>query len=306
MPVQNENAGDRQMAERIETGLVRRTRGARQLTRIRLEDIRANPDQPRKAFSENAIVELAGSIRRYGLLSPLTVRKGGSGGYELIAGERRLRALRLLGESETDALVLDVRDRDSALIALIENLQRENLSFFEEAEAYQALLDGHGLSREELAGRLSRSQSAVANRLRLLKLPPSVRAEISLGGLSERHARALLRLSAEEDQLEALRKAIKGQMNVRELESLIERMLCEKAIGRQRVRGVYRDHRMFVNAMLNTVRALQESGAGVTSTVTERTDGVEIRVIIPRTKSNSAESEKSCLAQMEDGAYNIR
>lgn len=269
------------MAERAETGLLRRSRGVRQLTRVRLEDIRANPDQPRKSFSENAIVELAGSIRRYGLLSPLTVRKSGEGGYELIAGERRLRALRLLGESETDALVMDVRDRDSALIALIENLQRENLSFFEEAEAYQTLLEGHGLSREELAGRLSKSPSAVANRLRLLKLPPSVRAGISVNGLSERHARALLRLSDEKDQLEALHRAVKGQMNVRSLEGLIERMICERAAGRQNVRGVYRDHRMFVNAMLNTVRTLQESGVGVTSTVTERAEGVEIRVMIP-------------------------
>lgn len=270
------------MAERMETGLTRRTRGARHLTRVRLNEIRANPDQPRKSFSENAIVELAGSIRRYGLLSPLTVRRCKAGGYELIAGERRLRALRLLGETETDALVMEVCDQDSALIALIENLQRENLSFFEEAEAYQALLEGQGLSRGELAGRLSKSPSAVANRLRLLKLPPSVRAAIAVNGLSERHARALLRLSEENDQLEAAGAAVRRQMNVRELESLIERMLREKAAANQRVRGVYRDHRMFVNALLNTVRALQQTGVGVTSTVTERAEGVEIRVIIPR------------------------
>lgn len=269
------------MAERMETAFIRKPRGARQLTRVRLEEIRPNPDQPRKSFPENAIVELAGSIRRYGLLSPLTVRKTAEGGYELIAGERRLRALRLLGESETDALVLQVRDRDSALIALIENLQREDLSFFEEAEAYQTLLSGHGMSRDELAGRLSKSPSAVANRLRLLKLPPSVRAGISAGGLTERHARALLRLSDEKDQLEALHRAVVSRMNVRSLEGLIERMILDKAAGQRKVRGVYRDHRMFVNAMLNTVRTLQESGVGVTSTVTERAEGVEIRVVIP-------------------------
>lgn len=271
------------MAERMENMLMRRTRGGRQLTRVRLSEIAPNPAQPRRVFSENAIVELAGSIRRYGLLSPLIVRRTEAGGYELIAGERRLRALRLLGEEETDAQVLAAGDRESALIALIENVQRENLSFFEEAEAYQALVSEHGMSREELAARLSRSPSAVANRLRLLKLPASVRAGISVNGLTERHARALLRLSGEEEQLEALDRAVKHQMNVRGLEQLIERMLREKA-AKPSVRGVYRDHRMFVNAMMNTVRTLQESGAGVTSKVVERGDGVEITVMIPRSQ----------------------
>ena len=273
------------MAERMENMFARRARGTRQLTRIRLQEIAPNPAQPRRTFSENAIVELAGSIRRYGLLSPLIVRRTGPGSYELIAGERRLRALRLLGEEETDAVVMNASDRESALIALIENLQRENLSFFEEAEAYQTLLSEHGLSREELAGQLSRSPSAVANRLRLLKLPASVRAAVIVNGLTERHARALLRLSGEEDQLEALEKAVKGQMNVRALEQLIERMLREKATARQTVRGVYRDHRMFVNAMLNTVGSLPESGVGVTSRGVDRSDGVEITVVFPRMNS---------------------
>ena len=268
------------MAERMENMLMRRMRGGRQLTRVRLHEISPNPSQPRRAFSENAIMELAGSIRRYGLLSPLIVRRT-EAGYELIAGERRLRALLLLGEEETDAVVMAAGDRESALIALIENIQRENLSFFEEAEAYQSLLTEHGLNREELAGRLNRSPSAVANRLRLLKLPPAVRAAICIHGLTERHARALLRLNGEQGQLEALDKAVKQQMNVRALEQLIERMLREKT-EKPVVRGIYRDHRMFVNAMLNTVRTLQESGAGVTSRVVDRGDGVEITVMIPR------------------------
>lgn len=278
---------DRQVAEKMENMLMRRTRGGRQLTRVRLTEIEPNPAQPRRSFSENAIVELAGSIRRYGLLSPLIVRRRESG-YELIAGERRMRALRLLGEEETDALVMAAGDRESALIALIENVQRENLSFFEEAEAYQALLTEHGLTREELAGRLSRSPSAVANRLRLLKLPPPVRAGVIIGGLTERHARTLLRLSCEAEQLEALDKAVKHQMNVRGLEQLIERMIREKA-ARPTVRGVYRDHRMFVNAMMNTVRTLQESGAGVTSRVVDKGDGVEITVMIPRARLRETE-----------------
>lgn len=273
------------MAERAEGLWLRRGRSGRQITRVKLSDIAPNPAQPRKSFSENAIVELAGSIRRYGLLSPLIVRKTGPETYELVAGERRLRALRLLGENDADAVVLNVADRDSALIALIENLQRENLSFFEEAEACQTLLNDHGLSREELSGYLSKSPSAIANRLRLLKLPPSVRAGVCAGGLSERHARALLRLTDEQSQLEVLDKAIRGRLNVRSLEQLIEKMLLNRPAPQPRIRSVCRDHRLFVNAMLDTVRTLQESGAGVTSTVIDRTDAVEITVVIPRRRA---------------------
>lgn len=285
MLMQIKAEGDEQVAERIEAIRNRRDKGGRPLTRVPLDRISPNPAQPRRTFSDGAIVELAGSIRRYGLLSPLIVRRSGPDAYELIAGERRLRALKLLGETAADAVVLSVADRDSAIIALIENLQRENLSFFEEAEAYQTLLTEHGLSREELAGRLSRSPSAVANRLRLLRLPASVRAGISAGGLTERHARALLRLSGEEDQLAALDKAVRQQLNVRALEQLIERMLADQATPAPRIRTVYRDHRIFVNAMLDTVRTLQESGAGVTSTVVDRANAVEITVVIPHCRA---------------------
>lgn len=280
---------DRAVAERTENLFMRRPRSTRPLARIRLEAIAPNPSQPRQLFPESSIIELAGSIRRYGLLSPLIVRRLAADRYELIAGERRLRALKLLGEEETDAIVMTTDDRESALIALIENLQRENLSFFEEAEAYQALLSEHGLSREELAGRLSRSPSSVANRLRLLKLPPAVRAGISIGGLTERHARALLRLSSEEDQMQALDKAVRNQMNVRSLEQLIERMIRDRAAPRRSVRIACRDHRLYVNAMLDTVRALRESGAGVISTVTDRPDATEITVLIPRTPAAARE-----------------
>ena len=270
------------MAEKTEHLFVRRARGGRQLTQIRLSGISPNPAQPRRSFSEKSISELADSIRRYGLLSPLIVRRTGPDRYELVAGERRLRALRLLGEDETEAIILTAGSRESALIALVENLQRENLSFFEEAEAYQALLTGHGLTRDELGARLGKSPSAIANRLRLLKLPDSVRAAVSGGGLTERHARALLRLSSESEQLDAADKAVRMQLNVRALEQLIERMIRSRVSSGQTVRGVYRDHRMFVNAMMNTVRSLQSSGVGVTSRVIDRADGVEITVIIPR------------------------
>lgn len=276
------------MAERIEKMFHGRVRSARQLTRISLREIVPNPAQPRRAFSENAINDLAASIRQYGLLSPLIVRRMGPGRFELIAGERRLRALRLLGETETDAVVLSADSRESALIALVENLQRENLNFFEEAEACHSLLTDHHLTRDELAARLGKSPSALANRLRLLKLSPAVRAGVTIGGLTERHARALLRLPDEAMQQQALERAVRLQLTVRALDQTIDRMLHEAAAPRPAPRIVCRDHRLFVNAMLDAVRTLQQSGSGVTSRVTDRPDGVEITVLIPRAPVSDA------------------
>jgi len=138
------------------------------------------------------------------------------------------------------------------------------------------------VARGEVAARVGRSASSIANRLRLLKISPAVRAEIDAGGLTERHARALLRLETEEEQAEAARRAIQMQLTVRALEQLIERMLAKNRSAGRRMRGVYRDHRLFVNTMMSTVRTLQSSGIGVTSRVKELPDGVEITVIIPK------------------------
>ena len=260
---------------------MRRGKTLKTLRRIRLDEIEANRAQPRQIFDEEGIEELAQSIRRYGLLSPPLVREA-EFGYELIAGERRLRALKKLGAEEIDVIVMNADDRESALVALIENLQRENLTFFEEAEAYRALIGEYGMTRDELAARVGRSASSVANRLRLLKLGTSVRTVIQEGGLTERHARALVRLEGEEEQLEAANKAVRMQMTVRALEQTVERMLTQKRTLTQRVQGVYRDHRLFLNTMLNTVRTLQTSGVDVTSRVRELPEGVEITVLIPK------------------------
>jgi len=252
----------------------------RRVLRLPVAEVRPNPRQPRQIFDEEGLRELASSIARHGILQPLSVRRRGDA-WELIAGERRLRAARMAGLETVPCIETAVNEDESALLALVENLQRQDLHYFEEASAIADYLQRAGCTQEEAAKRLGRSPSALANKLRLLRLSPECQRELMEGELTERHARALLRLSDEKDQLEALHRAVKGQMNVRSLEGLIERMICERAAGRQNVRGVYRDHRMFVNAMLNTVRTLQESGVGVTSTVTERAEGVEIRVMIP-------------------------
>ena len=171
---------------------------------LRTDELQPNPVQPRTVFDEDSLAELAESIRSYGILHPLTVRRR-AGRYELVAGERRLRAARLAGLREVPCVLMDVNMEDAGLIALIENLQRRDLDFLEEANGIRQLIRMFGMSQEEAARRLGKSQSAVANKLRILKLPEDLLETLRERGLSERHARALLRLPDDESRRAALR-----------------------------------------------------------------------------------------------------
>lgn len=260
----------------------------RSVMRIPLESIRANPYQPRRTFSETSIADLAESIRLHGLLSPLLVRRIGAERYELIAGERRLRALSMLGRTLADAIVLTAFDSDCALLALVENLQRENLHYLDEAEAYRAILNEHGVTQDKLARSLALSPSALANRLRLLKLSDAVREQLRETGLSERHARALLRLEREEDQLALVKEAHERRMSVKQLEERIGRMLHSgSAPVRQHVSRTVRDNRILINAVLDTVKELRRIGVSADSRVEEREGAVDVIVTI-RTKQNES------------------
>ena len=188
------------------------------------EDIAPNPVQPRKLFDEKALEELSQSIRSYGILNPLTVRCRG-GKYELVAGERRLRAAKLAGLQEVPCILLDVNMEDASLIALIENLQRRDLDFIEEAVGLSRLIGMFGMSQEEAARRIGKSQSAVANKLRLLKLPRDVLEKLRSYGLSERHGRALLRLTDPNAQRMALEYIAANQLTVAATEEYIEALL---------------------------------------------------------------------------------
>ena len=254
----------------------------RAVQRIPLRSILPRPYQPRQSFSEESIASLAESIRLHGLLTPLLVRRIDAEQYELIAGERRLRALDLLGRTHADAIVLSAYDRDCALLALIENLQRENLHYLDEAAAYRRILDEHDVTQEQLAQTLSLSASALANRLRLLKLPGAVRAFVRESGLSERHARALLRLSDESAQLRLAREAADRRMSVKQLESRIGQLLrAAVSPAEPRVSRVVRDNRIVINAVLDTVRELNRIGVQAAGRVEEREDAVDVIVTIP-------------------------
>ena len=223
--------------------------------------IQPNPSQPRRVFDSAALQELAASIAQFGILQPLTVRRTPDG-MELVAGERRLRAARLAGLSEVPCILLSVDDEESGLLALIENLQRRDLDCWEEAEALSRLIARYGLSQEETARRLGRSQPAVANKLRLLRLPDSVRQFLQENGLTERHARALLRLGTEEQQLAAAQVFCRRRMNVAAAEAYIEDLLHRQQVAPPKGRTTYiiKDVRLFLNSVDRGLHLMRQAG----------------------------------------------
>ena len=200
----------------------------REIINIKTEQIIPNTYQPRKNFNEEALMELSQSIKEHGIIQPLTVRKIG-GIYELVAGERRWRAARMLLLEEVPCTILDITDRESAQIALLENLQREDLNFIEEAEAYYNLIHDHNFTQEEIAIKMGKKQSTISNKLRLLKLSEKVRELCINNFLTERHARALLTIPSEELQIKIIKQVVKEKLNVQATEELINKELLKLA-----------------------------------------------------------------------------
>ena len=211
-----------------------------------VDQLRPNPAQPRRQFARR-LEELAASIREHGILQPLSVRRGAEG-LELVSGERRLRAARLAGLSQVPCMVVDVDQESSSLLALVENLQRRDLDFWEEALALDQLIHTYSLSQEEAARRIGKSQSAVANKLRLLKLSPAALQRLRDAGLSERHARALLRLDGEEAQLSALDHIIAQGLNVAQTDAYIDALLSPRARPKKPT-YLIKDVRLFLNTV---------------------------------------------------------
>lgn len=257
---------------------------------ISVEKITPNRAQPRKTFTDSALESLADSISRHGVLQPLLVRKTGDR-FELIAGERRLRASIMAGLREVPCIIKESDERDSAQIAIIENLQREDLNMFEEAEAIRALIDTCGLTQESAATQLSCSQSYIANKLRLLKLPELQRHAILECGLTERHARALLRLRDNDERADAIALIIKRRLNVAATEEYIEALLCERErteaaeknakIERDfKKRLLTRDMRLFYNSIDRAVESVRDCGFAVEASREARDDGTVISIFV--------------------------
>ena len=245
-------------------------------------DILPNPNQPRRRFDYDELEGLAQSIRANGILQPLLVRQLENGKFELIAGERRLRAARLIGLTKVPCIINDISESDSAVFAVIENLQRQNLDYFEEAEALAILISDYRMSQEELCKKLGKAQSTLSNKLRLLKLNEEMRYKISRAGLSERHARALLSLTDEVQRARALSIIIDRHLTVSESESLIEQMLRKKEAPKRQILKGFKDIRIFINTLNNAVDAIRRAGIDADSVKTETDEYVEYIVRIPK------------------------
>lgn len=240
-----------------------------------------NPYQPRQSFDSLAIEELANSIREYGIIQPITVRRLSKDLYELVTGERRLRAAKSLCRPTVPAIIVNITDNDSAVMALIENLQRKELGFFEEAEGYQRLIADHGMTQEEVAAKTGKKQSTVANKLRILKLSPYLKKIVSDNKLTERHARALLRLPEEEMQWKALMQIVEKNMNVRAADEYIDALLeeikereaaekaAEKAAAPVVVKRKRSDYRIFLNTIEKALDMVREAGVNPVTKKTE-------------------------------------
>lgn len=253
---------------------------------IALGQLRPNPQQPRQSFDQEALLQLAESIRSCGILQPLTVRRT-EAGYELVAGERRLRAARIAGLRAVPCLVIQAEDADSALLALIENLQRQELDCWEEAAALSRLIGRYGLRQEEVARRLGCSQSAVANKLRLLRLPEDVRTKLREGGLTERHARALLRLTDPETQRQALGHILRRGLNVAQTEAYIAQLLRQAQTTPPRGRSTYiiKDVRLFLNSVDRGVHLMQQAGVAAGWERQDTEQEIRLTIRIPRRKT---------------------
>ena len=248
-----------------------------------IAEIRANPAQPRRLFGEERLRELAESIRLHGILQPLTVRST-EDGWELVAGERRLRAARMAGLSAVPCLPVTMDDDQSALMALVENLQREDLHYLEEAGAIAAYLKRTGLTQEEAAEKLGRSSSAVANKLRLLRLSPACAEILLKTGLTERHARALLRLEDESERLDALRRIAAGHMTVAQAEQYIDKRLRALQTTPPRGRRTYiiKDVRLFLNSVDHGLRLIRDAGVAAEGSREETDDAILLTIRIPK------------------------
>ena len=242
--------------------------------------IRPNPGQPRKIFDPAGLQELAASIAEYGIVQPLTVRRR-DGFYELVAGERRLRAARMAGLREVPCILLSVDEAQSGMVALVENLQRRDLDYIE-----ARLMRLYGLSQEQAAQRVGKSQSAVANKLRLLRHSPQVLAMLRENQLSERHARALLRLPEEEDRLAVLQTVIRQQLNVAKTEAYIDAYLAKKNAQEPPKRGIrkliVRDVRLFLNSVNHSLELVRSAGIQAETKQEETDREIVLTIRLPK------------------------
>lgn len=251
---------------------------------IASDSIKPNKNQPRRYFDREKLKELSDSIAQCGIIQPLSVRKCDAG-YELIAGERRLRAAKMAGLREVPCIILDVDTCQSSVLALVENIHRQNLDFIEEAEGIYQMIQVYGLSRDEVAKRLGKSQSAISNKLRLLKIPGEILFIVRENGLTERHARALLRLEDDNDKIKVLEQIISRDLNVAATEKLIDKFIEDKNSAEEKSSApvyIIKDIRLFLNTITHGMDIMKKSGIFAEYGKDETENDITVTIKIPK------------------------
>ena len=255
----------------------------KRIMEIDMDLICVNPDQPRKVFQETELQELADSIKEYGVLQPVILKKDKQGFYILIAGERRLRASGMAGLTKIPAVIREADDKNSAIIALVENVQRENLNYIEEAYAYKRLMEDYGLTQGEIAQRVGKQQSTISNKIRLLALPPDIREVLANQQLSERHARALLKVADEGLRRQVLERIVSHGLNVKQTEKLIEDVLNKREEEIRKSNKVrYISYKIYLNSLRRTFGEINAVEKGAKFFQEDKGDHMEVRILIPK------------------------
>lgn len=272
---------------------------------IPVDVIMPNPYQPRRRFETTSLNELSESIRQVGVITPITVRRA-PGGFELVCGERRLRAAKMAGLKKIPAIIVEISDKESAVMAITENLQRKDLNFFEEAESMQNLIEFHSFTQDNVAAQLGKSQAAVANKIRLLKLSEDVRNVIINGNLCERHARAFLRLPTAQLQLAAAKRAVEMQLNVAATEKMVQRMIEEeprKNMLKSESTSFEKTGRFFRNTINKTLDLLKKSGITPAITEKESDDFIEYTIKLEKNDVSRETLKENISLTLEKNFY---
>ena len=250
---------------------------------IPLQMIFLNPEQPRKIFREEELTQLASSIRDYGILQPILVKPTAEGSFMVIAGERRYRAACQAGLFTIPAIVRSMEEEEAALVALVENVQRENLGYLEEARAYKKLMDDFGLTQSEIAQKVGKQQSTISNKIRILSLPDDIQEVLTEHRLTERHARALLRVQGENDRRKVIARVIKNNLNVKQTEKLVDDLLSgQEELRRKKNKVNYISYKIYVNTIRKAFSQIKEMEENAIFTQEDKGDVLEIKITIPK------------------------
>lgn len=242
-----------------------------------------NPEQPRKIFTDSELGELTNSIREFGVLQPLLVKKAEGKKFILIAGERRLRAAKLAGLSRVPVIIKELQEPEAALIALVENVQREDLNFLEEAKAYKKLMDDFNLTQGEIAKRVSKQQSTISNKIRILSLPEELQQMLMANKLTERHARALLKLTEESDRKKVLNRVIDNNLNVKQTEKLVEDVIANKEKANRKKNKInYISYKIYLNTIRKAFNQVKTVEKGARFIENDQGEFMEVKILIPK------------------------